>query len=91
MLQLDGLHPTDRFKVQSIAERLFEISAGRLLTTSGLEEDLGTLMVMTLPSCSPAGADAVLTRVLARADHRLGARGIADIVLAEIEAAGTRQ
>jgi hypothetical protein len=52
MLDLDGLHPTDRFKAQSIAERLCEISAVRLMTRVGLEEDVGQLMVMTLPSCS---------------------------------------
>jgi hypothetical protein len=91
MLQLDGLHPTDRFKVQSIAERLFEISAGRLMTTWGLEADIGNLMVMTLPSCSDAGADAVLARVFRRADHYLGARGIVDIILDEIEKQGALQ
>lgn len=91
MLQLDGLHPTDRFKVQSIAERLFEISAGRLLTRAGLEEDIAQLMVHTLDSCSPEGADAVLDRLPAQADHMLGARGIVDIILDEIEKQGALQ
>jgi hypothetical protein len=91
MLRFNGLHPLDRPKVQSLAERFCAISAGRLMSTAGLEADIGTLMVMTLPSCSPEGADQVLARIFKRADHRLGSIGIVDIILEEIGHQGALQ
>jgi len=86
----DELHPLDRQKLRHIAEALCDISAGRRQTRDGLESQLAVLMVCIRPDCSAAGADGVLDRLLAVADHRLGAEEMGSIVLAEIMAAEVR-
>jgi hypothetical protein len=80
----DGIHPLDRRKLRSIAERLFGVSDGTLATRAGLAPLIGELMMCVRDDCCPAGEDAVLERVLAQVDHRLGVEAIADLVLAEV-------
>lgn len=87
----EPLHPLDVPKVRLVAELLCDISEGRLLTREGLAALIASIMVCTSPFCSADGADGVLDRLLARADHRLGAAGMADIVLDEIAASQVRR
>jgi hypothetical protein len=78
------MHPFDAPKLRRIAERLFEISDGRLATRAGLAPMLGELMMCVRDDCGAHGVwEAVLDRLLARVDHRLGVEAIADLVLAE--------
>jgi hypothetical protein len=85
------VHPLYREKVRALAEMLFEISAGRLVTSrADIQPLVGELLVCTRPSCSDEGAAAVVDRILAQADHRLGAEGIEDIITDELAIAGAR-
>jgi hypothetical protein len=81
----------DRFRVLSVAKKLFDISTGRLLTRAGIEQDVARLMIHTLPGGSPDGAADVFDRLLARADHLLGQSAIANLVLDEVEHQGALQ
>jgi len=84
------MHPLDKPKVLRLAEALVDVASGRLMTRDGLEHQVAVLMVNLRPDCSPVGADVVLDRLLAVADHRLGADEMANAVLAEIAAAEVR-
>jgi hypothetical protein len=79
------MHPLDAPKLRRIAERLFDISDGRLMTRAGLAPMLGGLMMCVRDDCcAHGGEDDVLDRLLARVDHRLGVEAIAELVLAEV-------
>jgi hypothetical protein len=84
----EGLHPYYASKLSFVAERLCDISAGRLMTRAGLERVIGEVMygrrLSAFDECSHAIAKGVLSRSLARADHRLGSAGMAEIVRDEI-------
>jgi hypothetical protein len=82
---IDELHPLDVGKLRRIAEMLCDLSAGRLMTRDGLEPLVASLMVCISPFCSSDDAGLVVERLLAAADDRVGARGMADLVLREIE------
>lgn len=81
---IEELHPLDVDKLRRIAERLVDISAGRLMTREGLKPLVASLMVCVSPFCRPDGADRVVGRLLATADDRVGAEGMAALVLGEI-------
>ena len=78
------MHPLDVAKVRRLAEDLCDISSGRRLTTQGLGDDVAILIATASPHLYIAQADEVLERLLARADDRLGAEGMAAIIEAEI-------
>lgn len=79
------LHPSDEPRLRALSETLFEISAGRLRPSRpDILHEVETLMLNTRQHCRLTGAYGVVDRVLAIADHRLGAAAIGDVVLAEI-------
>ena len=80
----DELHPLDRDKVRTLAERLCDLSRGVTVERDELRFLVSQLMACTSPSCSPAGAYAVTLRLLAMADWRLGSEGMAEAALVEI-------
>jgi len=65
---------------------MFEVSTGELTTRDPLRGLVGELMVCTRDDLNSAGADEVVDRLLALADHRLGADRLGELALAEIVA-----
>jgi hypothetical protein len=86
-IRAHAIHPLDRPKFRRLGEMLFDISAGRLTSRDDILPLVETLMVCTRPDCSAAGAELVVDRLLAIADHRLGAHGMAEAAFAEVAAA----
>jgi hypothetical protein len=86
-MRVEVVHPLDHGKLRDLAERLCDISAGRLLTREGLEHRVAILMMCLRDDCRTDGAEEVLGRILARADDRLGRAGMSDVILEEIGAA----
>jgi hypothetical protein len=83
---IGDLHPLDRPKLRRLGELMFEISTGELTTRDPIRGLVGELMICTRDDLSSAGADEVVDRLLALADHRLGADRLGELALAEIVA-----
>jgi hypothetical protein len=80
-----AIHPLDRVKLRLLSEALFDVSAGRCrLDRKDLLSRVRELMLCMRDDCSHRGAASVLDRIIAIADHRLGAGGIADAAAVEI-------
>jgi hypothetical protein len=80
-----ALHSLDREKLTRLGEILFDVSAGRRrLDRRDLLSRVRELMFCMRDDCSHRGAASVLDRIIAVADHRLGAEGIAEAAAAEI-------
>lgn len=81
------VHPLDRPRPRWLGELMFEVSAGNLTTRDPILELVETLMMNTRDECSSDGAEGVVDRLLAIADHRLGADALGEAALEIIQAA----
>lgn len=80
-----AIHPLDQQKLTRLGEILFDVSAGRRwLDRKDLLSRVSELMLCMRDDCSHRGAASVLDRIIAVADRRLGAEGIAEAAAAEI-------
>ena len=82
-----AIHPLDRPKLRRLGEMLCDISAGELTTRDASRAMARVLMVCIRSDCSAVGAEGVVDRLLAIADDRLGADGMAEAAFAEVAAA----
>jgi hypothetical protein len=78
------MHPLDVPKIRELGEMLCDISAGWLTTRDPVLDMVRNLMVCTRPDCQSAGAEHVVDRLLAIADHRLGAEAMSEAAFAEV-------
>jgi hypothetical protein len=81
-----AIHPLDKEKLQRLGEILFDISAGNLaLDRADLLHRVGILTICVRDDLQCSGASEVVDRIIALADHRLGAKELAMLALAEIK------
>jgi hypothetical protein len=81
----EAVHPLDREKLRELGEMLCDISAGWLTTRDPFLDMVRNLMVCTRPDCQSADAGHVVDRLLAIADHRLGAELMAAAAALELQ------
>jgi hypothetical protein len=78
------VHPLDAARLRDLGVMLCEVSAGERTSRDAILSLVETLMVNCRDDLCADDADAVVDRLLAIADERLGARILAELALAEI-------